>query len=196
VPIGISSELVGKFKSHVSSYGANLYAGLLAVYMMVLHIYGGGDDFAVGIALANRNSEGLHDLIGYFANEVAVRAKFSPDISFEGLLSQVRENLLEAMANSDVHFHNVVKALGAPRDESTTPVFQVFFALQERRWWTLDDICSPNEDLQFKLKCFDSHISKFEVHMFIREDESGGVVGDLTISTDLFEESTGQVRQG
>ena len=56
----------------------------------------------------------------------------------------------------------------------------------------MDEICPPAEDtLQFQLKSFSSAISKFEVHMFIRDDELGGVEGDLTISTDLFEESTG-----
>lgn len=185
---------MGKFKTVVSSQGANLYAGLLAVYTMILRIYGGGDDFAIGIALANRNCEGLHDLIGYFANEVTIRAQLDPKMSFEALLTKVRESVLEAMANADVPFHDVVKALNVPRDGSTTPVFQAFFALQERKWWTLDGICPPNGDLQFKLRNFNSHISKFEIHMFLRNDEFGGVEGDLTISTDLFDETTGQVR--
>jgi len=33
------------------------------------------------------------------------------------------------MANADVSFHDVVKALQIPRDSSRTPIFQAFFAL-------------------------------------------------------------------
>lgn len=193
IPINIDYDTINAFRSSISSHGANLYAGLLSVYMLLLHRMGGGDDFAIGVALANRNSEGLHDLIGYFANEVSVRATCQDDMKFGELLCQVRENLLGGMANADVPFHDVVKALRVPRDSSRTPIFQAFFALQERKWWTLEDISPPPEDeLQFQLKTFSSSISKFEVHMFIRDTEEGGIEGDLTISTDLFNESTGQ----
>lgn len=193
IPINIDYNTINSFRCSISSHGANLYAGLLSVYMLLLHRMGGGEDFAVGVALANRNSEGLHDLIGYFANEVSVRATFQDDMNFGELLRQVRENLLGGMAHADVPFHDVVKALRVPRDSSRTPIFQAFFALQERKWWTLEDISPPPEDeLQFQLKTFSSSISKFEVHMFIRNNEEGGIEGDLTISTDLFNESTGQ----
>ena len=134
IPIKIGPDVINQFKTVVSSNGANLYAGLLATYMLVLHCMGGGDDFAVGIALANRNSEGLHELIGYFANEVTVRANFEGTMTFTNLLQQVRECVLEGMANADVPFHDVVKALNVPRHGSRTPVFQAFFALQERKW--------------------------------------------------------------
>ena len=129
IPIAIDRETILAFKSVVTSLGANLYAGLLAVYTLLLNRMGGGDDFSVGIALANRNSDGLHDLIGYFANEVSVRATFHDTTTFEELLAQVRENVLEGMANADVPFHDVVKALKVPRDSSRTPIFQAFFAL-------------------------------------------------------------------
>jgi len=163
IPIAIDRETILAFKSVVTSLGANLYAGLLAVYTLLLNRMGGGDDFSVGIALANRNSDGLHDLIGYFANEVSVRATFHDTTTFEELLAQVRENVLEGMANADVPFHDVVEALKVPRDSSRTPIFQAFFALvsayyvhqenalmnlssltlfailisqQEQKWWT------------------------------------------------------------
>lgn len=64
IPIHLESDVIAQFESQVKSNGANLYAGMLAVYTLVLHSMGGGDDFGVGIALANRNSQGLHNLIG------------------------------------------------------------------------------------------------------------------------------------
>ena len=67
IPILIDSTLTAQFTRFVSEKGANLYAGLIAVYMLLLHRIGGGDDFAIGIALANRHHEGMQNLIGYFA---------------------------------------------------------------------------------------------------------------------------------
>lgn len=63
----VSPETTAAFERLVTSYGANLYAGMLSLYMLMLHRIGGGNDFAVGIALANRHHEGLDKLIGYFA---------------------------------------------------------------------------------------------------------------------------------
>lgn len=67
IPVILNKDLTQEFTKFVSSMGANLYAGLIAVYMLMLHRIGGGDDFAIGIALANRSHEGLQNLIGYFA---------------------------------------------------------------------------------------------------------------------------------
>ena len=67
LPITIDAELTQRFSSFVVSKGANLYTGLIALYMLMLHRMGGGEDFAIGIALANRHHEGLQNLIGYFA---------------------------------------------------------------------------------------------------------------------------------
>jgi hypothetical protein len=71
---------------------------------------------------------------GYFANEVTVRASFENELmTFNDHLQAVREAILGGMANADVPFHDVVKALNVPRD-GRPPVFQAFFALQEQQW--------------------------------------------------------------
>lgn len=67
LPITIDTELTTKFTKLVTQYGANLYAGLITLYMLMLQRLGGGDDFAIGVALANRHHEGLQTLIGYYA---------------------------------------------------------------------------------------------------------------------------------
>ena len=51
----------------MSDEGAILHAGLIAGCMLMLHRIGGGDDFAIGVALANCHHEGMQNLIGHFA---------------------------------------------------------------------------------------------------------------------------------
>lgn len=67
IPVFMDSKLTYQFTCFVKERGANLYTGLIAAYMLMLHRIGGGDDFAIGIALANRHHEGMQNLIGYFA---------------------------------------------------------------------------------------------------------------------------------
>mmetsp|Transcript_23153 Transcript_23153/g.64167 ORF Transcript_23153/g.64167 Transcript_23153/m.64167 type:complete len:2474 (+) Transcript_23153:109-7530(+) len=191
IPIQINEVLTERFAAFVASRGANLYAGLIALYVLMLNRMGGGDDFAIGIALANRHHEGLRELIGYFANEVAIRATFDAIMSFNDVLKMIRQNVLEGMANADVPFHKVTEALRISRDNSRTSVFQAMFALQEREWHSLDDLSNEEGDIRFRLKRFNHNTSKFEVHLQLRHDGNGGLEGDLHIATDLFTKDSG-----
>ena len=50
--------------------------------------------------------------------------------TFSGLLQQARNVVLEAYANQDVPFEQVVDGLEIERSLSYNPLFQVMFALQ------------------------------------------------------------------
>lgn len=162
--------------------------------MSLLHCWGGGDKFGIGIALANRQHEGLESLVGYFANEVTILADLEDEPSFLTFLGRVRSNVLAAMANSDVPFHEVCEHLKIVRSSSRTSVFQAMFALQERTWHSVDDI-SPAEgedDVTFRINNYNHNTSKFEVHLQLRYDAEGGLEGDFHIATDLFTGETGR----
>ena len=174
IPVQISSNLTTQFSDLMVCTNSNLFVGLLSLYMSLLHSWSGGKKFSIGVAMANRQHEGLENLVGYFANEVAIVADFKDNPSFIVLLSRIRKNVLDAMANSDgktldfrfvgqihtatlspaflraffsqnsVPFHEVCEALKVTRSSSRTSVFQAMFALQERQWHSVDDL-SPTK---------------------------------------------------
>ena len=96
------------------------------------------------------------------------------------------------MANADIPFHKVTEALKVARDRSRTSLFQAMFALQEREWHNVDDLCPANGRTKFNLKQFEHNTSKFEVHLQLRHDGDGGLEGDFHIATDLFTRETGE----
>jgi non-ribosomal peptide synthetase component F len=192
IGVAIDADLTQRFVALLSTENVNPFVGLLSLYMILLHRWSGEDDFAVGIALGNRHHEGIEDRIGYFANEVAIRAEMSESPSFTEILQIIRDNVMGGMANADVPFHEVTEALNLPRDRSRTSVFQAMFALQEREWHTLEEICPSSGDLTFNLKQFAHNTSKFEVHLQLRYDGQGGLEGDFHIATDLFTAETGR----
>lgn len=112
-------------------------------------------------------------------------------MSFIDVLKNIRENILQGMANADVPFHKVTESLRIARDRSRTSVFQAMFALQEREWHSVDDVCPTNGHVKFNLKQFNHNTSKFEVHLQLRHDGYGGLEGDFHIATDLFTHATG-----
>jgi len=194
IPVAISAELTKQFSNLMARANSNLFVGLLSLYMSLLHAWGGGEKFAIGVAMANRQHEGLDKLVGYMANEVAIVGDFSADPSFDEILRQIRKNVLEAMGNADVPFHEVCEEIKLERSSSRTSVFQAMFALQEAEWHSLDEI-SPKQgegDVSFNLKQYNHNTSKFEVHLQLRHDGKGALEGDFHVATDLFSMATGE----
>src|SRR5262249_54955462 len=110
--------------------GATLFMTLLAAFQALLARYSGQDDIVVGSPIANRTHRETEDLIGFFANTLALRTSLALRPTFRDVLRRVREVCLDAYVHQDVPFEQVVEALQPDRDLSRHPLFQVMFALQ------------------------------------------------------------------
>ncbi|MFM6408727.1 MAG: condensation domain-containing protein, partial [Microcystis sp.] len=96
----------------------------------LLFRYSGQDDILIGTPTANRNRQEIEPLIGFFVNTLVLRNSLEGNPTFSGLLQQARNVVLEAYANQDVPFEQVVDGLEIERSLSYNPLFQVMFALQ------------------------------------------------------------------
>jgi len=103
---------------------------LLAAFKVLLHKYSHQTDFCVGTPIAGRTVEEAESLIGFFVNTLALRTQLQSEDRFSDLLKVVRQNTLDAYANQILPFEQVVDAIGAQRDMSRSPVFQVIFNYQ------------------------------------------------------------------
>ena len=103
---------------------------LLAAFQTLLHRYSGQEDIVVGTPIANRNRAETEGLIGFFVNQLVLRTDLSGDPTFAEVLGRVRRITLDAWANRDVPFQNVVGHLRASRDRSRAPLFQAKLVLQ------------------------------------------------------------------
>ncbi|MFO0762661.1 MAG: amino acid adenylation domain-containing protein [Byssovorax sp.] len=107
-----------------------LFMLLLAAFEVLLHRYTGQDDLVVGSPIAGRTVAETEGLIGFFVNTLVLRAQFPGDLTFQGLLAQVRETCLGAYAHQDLPFERLVAEMSPERDPSRSPLFQVMFLLQ------------------------------------------------------------------
>jgi amino acid adenylation domain-containing protein len=164
--------------------GATLFMTLLAAYQTLLFRYTGQEDVVVGSPIANRNRAEIEELVGFFVNSLVMRTDLSGNPSFRDLLTRVRTVALGAYAHQDLPFEKLVEAIQPERDLSHTPLFQVWFALQNapRTTFSLPGL---------KLKSMDVHngTSKFDLGLFVVEKPEG-LSCMVEYSTDLFDDAT------
>jgi len=109
---------------------ATLYMSLLSGLALLLQRYSNQHDIVVGSPIANRQEAALEQLIGFFVNSLVMRVRVEPEQSFSSLLAAVRKTTLDAYAHQDLPFERLVEELSPQRSLSTTPLFQVMFAVQ------------------------------------------------------------------
>lgn len=88
-------------------------------------------DIVVGVPSLGRSSAQVENLVGTFINMLPLRTSLPEEGSFAELLAGVRTTLLQAFKHSELPFHKLVEAVGAPRAMSHTPIFQAIVALND-----------------------------------------------------------------
>jgi amino acid adenylation domain-containing protein len=125
----IPRVLTHGIKRLAQSEKATTFMVLLAAFEVLLARWSGQESFVVGTPVAGRGQRETEELIGLFANTVALRGDLSGEPTFRELLRRVREVTLDAFSHQDVPFEHLVERLQPGRDLTRTPLFQVMFNL-------------------------------------------------------------------
>jgi amino acid adenylation domain-containing protein len=185
VDLAIEPELTERFDSMARRLGATPFMALLAAFATLLSRYGNQDDVVVGTPVANRGRAELEDLIGLFANTLALRVDLSGDPGFGELARRVREMSLGAYARQDVPFERLVDELRPERSLSHSPVFQVVLALQNLPDSELDLAGLTLSPLEI-----DAGRTQFDLSLFLHPMPDGGLSARLNAASDLFDTAT------
>ncbi|HSK77339.1 MAG TPA: amino acid adenylation domain-containing protein [Thermoanaerobaculia bacterium] len=129
--LALDADLTAGVRSLALSRGATLYVTLLSAFEALLHRYSGQEDLLLGTPTAGRKARELAGVMGYFVSPVVIRADVSGEPSFAELLARSRRTALAAFEHQDLPFSLIAERLQARRDASRSPVFQVFFVLEQ-----------------------------------------------------------------
>jgi non-ribosomal peptide synthetase component F len=88
-------------------------------------------DIVVGTVLANRRQSQWQDVVGYFANTVALRMDLSDVDTGEQLLCRARRTVCDAYDHQDVPFERVIGALKGRRVADSPHVFNVMIVWED-----------------------------------------------------------------
>ncbi|HEY9663668.1 MAG TPA: condensation domain-containing protein, partial [Allocoleopsis sp.] len=113
--VELSSQLSGQLKALSRQEGVTLFMTLMAAFKVLLYRYSGQEDLAVATVTSGRNRAEVSELIGCFVNTLVLRTDVSGSPSFQELLQRVKQVTLEAYANQEVPFEQVVQQLQPER---------------------------------------------------------------------------------
>ncbi|MFH8241794.1 amino acid adenylation domain-containing protein [Streptomyces sp. NPDC018321] len=126
----LSPGLAARIHAFSREQGATPFMTLLTGLGLVLRRYSGKNDFLVGTPAMNRPADGTENLIGCFANTLALRLRFDGADTASGALRRIRDDVTAAFEYQDVPFEKVVARTSPERSADANPLFQVMFVYQ------------------------------------------------------------------
>ena len=175
--VHLSPALLARLQALGGGAGATLY-------MVLLGRYAGSEDVVVGSPIAGRTRREVEELVGFFANTLALRTDLGGDPTFREVLRRVREMTLGAYEHQEVPFEKLVAELAPERSMSHAPLFQVSFALLNA-----DRSGGELPGLRVEGLGADMGSAKFDLALSLAADERG-IYGVMEYATDLFEART------
>jgi amino acid adenylation domain-containing protein len=181
----IPAQLTARLRELCRFEQVSPFMALVAAFQIVLGRWTGQDDVSVGSPAANRSRAELENLIGYFVNQLVLRADLSGNPTFREMLKQVRKTCLEAYTNQELPFDMLVKELGAERNMQAAPLLQAVFA-----WSDHFDFCVEQAGVVMTPMTVNTRPhSRFDLllSLYGGKDE---LRGSMIYATDLFEAET------
>jgi amino acid adenylation domain-containing protein len=181
--VSLNSDVTRRVREYAAERSVTPAMLMLAAYALLLHRYSGQDEVLIGIPVSERVRAGYEDAFGFFLNSVALRLQIAGDESFNVLLQQVRERILEALDHQELPFDQVVTALNLGGDPSYHPLFQVMFAWREK------PTKPALQGLTVEPMRFDRRAAQFDIVLF-GLDSGDQVELEIEFSTDLYKPAT------
>lgn len=180
----LEAELTDRLGELAQRENVTLFMLMLAAFDILLGRYAGQDDFAVGTNILGRDRVEYENLIGYFANVLALRTNLSGNPTFREFLQRTRQTVRDSFAHSQVPFEKLIWDLRRTRDESRTPLFQVLFQVTQ-----MDFRMSGLPGVRATPEFFDPQTSEYDLSLDVRELPNGLQCG-FRYSSDLFDRTT------
>ena len=189
-PEGNAGKYIGTFNSSVlkgakqyaDSLGVNLQSVLLAAVQLLLMKYAAQDDIVIGVPTAGRERVETHELIGYFANTVAVRGYAQEGTTVEDMVLNASSTTLAALENSHLPFNRVVELAHVTRTPGANPLIQALCQYTPQTDIPMPDFTGLNVEMQ---KVELSH-AKFDLAFHFGDTEEFVI----EYMAELFEKST------
>ncbi len=126
-PVALPVPLGRQIRDLAQTLGVTPFVVMHTAFQILLGRYTGQKEILIGTPMAGRTRPELHNLVGYFANPIVLRANLSGNPSFRQLCHQVQRTVVAALDHQAYPFPLLVDRLQIARDAGRSPLFQVSF---------------------------------------------------------------------
>ncbi|ONI86819.1 hypothetical protein ALI22I_24855 [Saccharothrix sp. ALI-22-I] len=176
----VPAALAGKLAEVTRAHGCTTFAGLLAVFGVLLARRSGVDDLVIGSPTTHRPFPELERSVGMFVTTTALRLDLSGDPTVADLLGRARSTAIDALDHAEVSFDEAAARVAPRRDLAHHPLFQVMLVLNRGggsgTWAGMDAAELP----------VDRGTSRFDLTLHVRETD-GDWPANLDYSMDVFD---------
>jgi Condensation domain len=192
VPLHLSADLHVRLDRVARECQATVFMVVQAGLAALLSVLGAGTDIPVGLAVAGRDDEAFDGVVGCVANTVTIRTDLSGEPRFRELVRRVRDRVLDAHANQDLPFDQLIDELNPARSRSHHPLFQVGLAFQNFRQ---APVCLPG--LVVAEESVRTGVTPIDLMFDLGErrdaaNRPDGLQGALVYAVDLFDDTTAE----
>ncbi|XXM72294.1 condensation domain-containing protein [Lysinibacillus sphaericus] len=178
----IDNELFHKIKELALKTNTSMFMVLFSAYSILLSKYTQQKDIIIGSTISGRVNDELEELIGMFANTLALRVNPQGALGFTDYLQNAKEVVLEAFENQEYPFEKLVEKLNIKRDVSRNAIFDTVFLLRHAEE-------GDSENSLFTPIPVSNLTSKFDITLEVI-DGGESLTFDWEYSTQLFKKKT------
>lgn len=190
-------ELIEKLRRLARSQEATSFMLLLAAFQVLLHRYTGQEDILVGSSVTGRSRPEFAGTVGYFVNQLPLRANLSGNPRFHEFLTQVRQTVLGALAHQDYPFSLLVERLQPRRNSSYSPLFQTMVVMEKpHRLQELASLVTGDPgasvdlgELRIESMTLEQRTAQFDLTLML-VDGKDSLAASWEYNCDLFEPAT------
>ncbi|MCS3781445.1 non-ribosomal peptide synthetase [Tsukamurella ocularis] len=176
------AELVEPLQKLAREHGTSLFMVHYAALAALLSKLGAGDDVVIGTAASGRPPS-CDDVVGMFVNLLPLRTTVDWSAEFGEYLRRTRATVLDAYANQDVPFGEMV-AMQPRGSADRHPIFQVILGWNEDPGW--DDL---RDVLVAEMAPMAVGTSRADL-LFSVTESTDGLTGAVEYRTDVFDRAT------
>ena len=184
LPTGLTDGL----KQFNIRHGSTMFSTTLAAFLSVLSRYSGRTDISVGSPTAGRDRAEIEGIVGLFLNPVILRVDLSGNPTVADLVEHVRETVIDAFANRDIPYEQLLRALQPGVDPFASPFYRVNFVCQ-REYGRADSFAQEFAGIRMQSMPSKCAGALYDIQCFMVERGDGWRLS-CEFNTDLYKEET------
>ncbi|MCT8347468.1 condensation domain-containing protein [Photorhabdus temperata] len=154
--------------------GASFFNILYASIVASLNLLGATDDLIVGTSASGRDDASFFDTVGYFTTVVIHRVRFTEQMTFTDLITQVKNNINDSLPYTDIPIDLIEEALSGHADQGKDHLFEVYIQLHAKNSLSGEFHMLDGSHIAFQQIVLEKQESLLGLHFEIMEEMIAG----------------------